>query len=264
MIYFNLKPVQEQKGVYLLYTKDELAYIGKSNNILRRLQQHLHITEEESITELWKKDIDKIEYYICNSLADCELLETYLINTLAPKYNIDKVYPDKLTLVISSLPQKYELPVLEPSIYYLAPKSIPYQETLKNYVSILSKDFLSIKDTNFIEEINTLEPSIKLAVDVLGIKRIRTLRYHKAKINEEIHFNTDFIAGSISNYLVSKIEMKKFYSMAQCKELLKEIYKILGFSKIAKGIDILKYLKGTIINKRIEGILLQGCIFNIQ
>jgi len=264
MTYFNLKPVQEQKGVYLLYVKDELAYIGKSNNILRRLQQHFYITKEESSTELWKKDIDKIEYYICESLADCELLETYLINTLTPKYNLDKVYPDKLTLIISSLPQKYELPSLESSIYYLAPKSIPYQETLKNYVNILSKDFLSIKDTNFIEEINTLEPSIKLAVDVLGIKRIRTLRYHKTKINEEIHFNTDFIAGSISNYLVSKIEMKKFYSMAQCKELLKEIYKILGFSKIAKGIDILKYLKGTIINKRIEGILLQGCIFNIQ
>jgi len=98
MTYFNLKPVQDQKGIYLLYVKDELAYVGKSNNILIRPQQRFYITDKESST----KDIDRIEYYVCNSLTDCERLETYLINTFAPKYNLDEVSPDKLTLVIGN------------------------------------------------------------------------------------------------------------------------------------------------------------------
>jgi len=239
--------------VYCFYDLEKtLLYVGKSTVLHSRLI--CHFSKESVEQDPWKKDINKenIVIYKCNNPTDLEIYETFMINTLRPKFNKDKVYNDS---------PSFELPSLESSIYYLAPKSLPYQETLKNYMYILSKDFLSIKDTNFIEKINTLEPSIKLAVDVLGIKRIMTLRYHKTKINKEIHFNTDFIAESISNYLVNKIEMKKFYSMVQCKELLKEIYKILDFSKIAKGVDILKYLKGTTINKRVEGVQLKGCIF---
>jgi len=262
MTYFNLKPVQDQKGVYILYTKDELAYVGKSSNILRRLQQHFYITEKESSTELWKKDIDKVEYYICESLADCELLETYLINTLTPKYNLDKVYPDKLTLVISSLPQKYELAVLELKI---RPRTVSFKGIMVEYCNLV--DNVKNLDLEFVnsrrftlerlaQEILSLD--IKEIVKKVGTKRIRTLNYSKIGINKELYSNCDEVKNVISEAIYNKLEKNTFYSTAQIKQVLGKIYKDFKIEKTPKAVELDKYCSIRKVSRTVENKLIKG------
>lgn len=38
----ELNIVPKNKGIYFLYSNDELIYIGRSKNIQRRIKQHLH------------------------------------------------------------------------------------------------------------------------------------------------------------------------------------------------------------------------------
>lgn len=69
-----MKVVEE--GVYFLYDKDELVYIGQSDNLYRRIGQH--IAEN-------KKMFDRFELY---PTTDRIRLEGFLIKMFKPKYNI--------------------------------------------------------------------------------------------------------------------------------------------------------------------------------
>lgn len=69
-----MKVVEE--GVYFLYDKDELVYIGQSDNLYRRIGQH--IAEK-------KKRFDRFELY---PTTDRIRLEGFLITMFKPKYNI--------------------------------------------------------------------------------------------------------------------------------------------------------------------------------
>jgi hypothetical protein len=139
--------------------------------------------------------------------------------------------------------------------------SISYQSMLKQYVEIVSQEEISSDDQYVLDGINRLDPSIKHAVDTLGAARIRTLRYHKNKIANEIYSNSDQVKEAIKSSLTKKVEKNKFYSFNECKAFLSDIYTILKIDKKCKGKDILNYLNGKTVNKRIEGTQLQGCMF---
>ena len=62
-------------GVYFLYDADEIVYIGESDNVFRRIGQH--IAEG-------KKIFDHFEIY---PTPDRKRLEGFLIRALQPKYN---------------------------------------------------------------------------------------------------------------------------------------------------------------------------------
>lgn len=139
--------------------------------------------------------------------------------------------------------------------------SISYQSMLKQYVEIVSKEEITKEDKSILSGIERLDASIKLAVDTLGGSRIKTLRYHKSKIANEIYSKSHEVEEAIKSNISKKIEIGNFYTMVDCKELLSEIYSLLKLEKKSKGKDILKYLKGKTSNKRIKGVLCQGCIF---
>lgn len=65
-----------KEGVYFLKKEGVVVYIGESDNILRRIGQHISDG---------KKDFDSFEVY---PTADRKRLEAFLIKTLRPKYNI--------------------------------------------------------------------------------------------------------------------------------------------------------------------------------
>lgn len=65
-----------EEGVYFLYDKDELVYIGTSDNLYRRIGQH--IAEKEKV-------FDRFELY---PTTDRIRLEGFLIKIFKPKYNI--------------------------------------------------------------------------------------------------------------------------------------------------------------------------------
>lgn len=64
------------EGVYFLYDGDELVYIGTSDNLYRRIGQHIADG---------KKVFDRFELY---PTTDRLRLEGFLIQTLKPKYNV--------------------------------------------------------------------------------------------------------------------------------------------------------------------------------
>lgn len=66
--------------IYFLFNGNELVYIGKSDNVYKRIGDH--IAEGSKKFDRW----EYIETY------DNELLEAHLISILKPKYN--KIMPD--------------------------------------------------------------------------------------------------------------------------------------------------------------------------
>lgn len=65
-----------EEGVYFLYDKDELVYIGTSDNLFRRIGQH--IAEKTKV-------FDRFELFPTN---DRIRLEGFLIRMFKPKYNV--------------------------------------------------------------------------------------------------------------------------------------------------------------------------------
>lgn len=65
-------------GVYFLYNKGELVYIGKSNNIFYRIGTHIH----ENI-----KEFDEWKYHEIEDETQRTKTEAYLISIYKPKYN---------------------------------------------------------------------------------------------------------------------------------------------------------------------------------
>ena len=77
MIYIEEKNMNViEEGVYFLYDKDELVYIGTSDNLYRRIGQH--IAEKT-------KTFDRFELY---PTTDRIRLEGFLIKMFQPKYNV--------------------------------------------------------------------------------------------------------------------------------------------------------------------------------
>ena len=77
----NLKTLQKVKrdsGIYALFNKDELVYIGQSSNLYLRVLEH--IVEG-------KKDFDGIKCAYNNKLLYILVMETILISKLKPKLN---------------------------------------------------------------------------------------------------------------------------------------------------------------------------------
>jgi len=70
----NMNVIEE--GVYFLYDKDELVYIGTSDNLYRRIGQH--IAERTKV-------FDRFELY---PTTDRIRLEGFLIKMFQPKYNV--------------------------------------------------------------------------------------------------------------------------------------------------------------------------------
>lgn len=71
-----------EEGVYFLFDKGELVYIGESDNLFRRIGQHIYEK---------RKVFDAFEIYPC---ADRKRLEGFLIRLLHPKYNISEGMSD--------------------------------------------------------------------------------------------------------------------------------------------------------------------------
>jgi len=240
MKYFNLKPVKNKKGVYLFYVGTQLAYIGKSSNLISRLQQHLNFELKKNITESWKTEISKIEYYFCNSLVDCELLETYLISVLKPKYNIDKVYPDTLSLIVSNLPTKYCLEEVEAGF-----KKINQRKFIKAYCD----DEISLEVAS-----NTCA-LIKETIGVLSKRDYKRLGFQPDKIRKEFNNlrSQEFIDKEVKNLFTLG-----FYLSKDIKVILTRLYEDIGLEKKAKASDIerifnIQAIRKCVNNKTVVG-----------
>ncbi|PEU05237.1 hypothetical protein CN527_02560 [Bacillus cereus] len=89
----ELKYIEQTSGLYLLYSSEnELLYIGKSVNLKARIIKHF---KGGSNVEDYVEEFEKIECYYIDDELEMDLSETFLINTLRPKYNKNKYVINK-------------------------------------------------------------------------------------------------------------------------------------------------------------------------
>ncbi|WP_180827319.1 nucleotide excision repair endonuclease [Bacillus sp. UMB0728] len=94
----DLLKIPEKLGIYYFYSKDkELLYIGKSNNLRTRIQNHVR---GKTNTAEYSNEFKYIRYSLTGTELDTDIYETYLISTMNPKYNIGKRYKNEKENVI--------------------------------------------------------------------------------------------------------------------------------------------------------------------
>ncbi len=96
-VYKLAKEMPLLPGVYLMKKKSKIIYIGKAKNLKNRVTSYFNRDHDSEKTRELVKNIDNIEYIICNSEVDALILENNLIKKHMPKYNImlkdEKTYP---------------------------------------------------------------------------------------------------------------------------------------------------------------------------
>lgn len=92
-----LKDIPENPGVYLMKKSSQVIYVGKAKNLKKRVLSYFNREHEDIKTSELVKNIEDIEFIICNSEVDALVLENNLIKKYSPKYNIalkdQKTYP---------------------------------------------------------------------------------------------------------------------------------------------------------------------------
>lgn len=93
----NREEIPESSGVYLMKDKNNnIIYIGKAKNLKNRVNSYFVGTHDLKTTSLLK-NINDIEYFLCNNELEAFILENNLIKKHKPKYNIllkdEKTYP---------------------------------------------------------------------------------------------------------------------------------------------------------------------------
>lgn len=82
---------REQGGIFMFYNdKDELLFVGKARKLRPRIKKHF----EDSVSDIreHRNEVTKIEVCVVDDPVDREIYETYIINKLKAKYNVDKVF----------------------------------------------------------------------------------------------------------------------------------------------------------------------------
>jgi len=236
----NYHQLKNKIGVYLLYTNEELSYIGRSSNLQKRLNQHFY--PKDQFYQEWKSKITKIEYYLCSLIGNTDIIETYLINKLNPIFNIDKVYIGGIDLFIE-LPEKHEIKIEKKE--KVENCSYSFYNICK---SLINKDIS-------LESIEISHPEVVIAFNKLGPKKIRALGCNITKIRYELN-NFDK-QDEIYQHIKNNVK-PGFYTSADAKVKLKRIYSNYGIKKSPKTSDFEKALNVKLISKLIDGKRVRG------
>jgi len=85
-----LKSISTQPGVYKMLDKDnQIIYVGKAKNLRKRVKSYFQKTKEVSPkVAVMREKVANIEFAITRTELEALILETNLIKTIRPKYNI--------------------------------------------------------------------------------------------------------------------------------------------------------------------------------
>ena len=85
--------LRDVSGIYFLYDGLEIVYMGKATkSMYSRVNSHIKL----------EKLFDRVVGYEINNDSDIHVIELYLVNKYRPKYNIDSLGEDLLTLKIDN------------------------------------------------------------------------------------------------------------------------------------------------------------------
>ncbi|MDQ7861823.1 nucleotide excision repair endonuclease [Peribacillus frigoritolerans] len=87
---FHLIP-RDKGGIILFYNEnDELIFVGKARKLRPRVKKHF----EDNVSPIkeHRNEVKKIDIILVEDAMEREIYETYMINKLHAKYNVDKVF----------------------------------------------------------------------------------------------------------------------------------------------------------------------------
>jgi excinuclease UvrABC nuclease subunit len=88
----NCKQATIEGGIYFFYNSDyELMYLGKASNIKTRISNHMS-NSRLSATRYTKHNFSFYKFAKVSCPVDRDIYETYFINKLKPKLNVDRVF----------------------------------------------------------------------------------------------------------------------------------------------------------------------------
>jgi excinuclease UvrABC nuclease subunit len=87
---FHLIP-RDKGGIFMLYNDNkELLFVGKARKLRPRIKKHFE--DSVSAIKMHRDEVTTIEVCIVEDPVHREIYETYMINELKAKYNVDKVF----------------------------------------------------------------------------------------------------------------------------------------------------------------------------
>ncbi|GIO25052.1 nucleotide excision repair endonuclease [Oceanobacillus sp. J11TS1] len=87
---FHLIP-RDKGGIFLFFDKnEELLFVGKARKLRQRIKKHF----EDNVSPIknHRDEVNKIDICLVEDPMEREIYETYIINQLQSKYNVDKVF----------------------------------------------------------------------------------------------------------------------------------------------------------------------------
>ncbi|UVI30137.1 nucleotide excision repair endonuclease [Paenibacillus spongiae] len=81
---------RDKGGIFMFYNAaGELLFVGKARKLRPRIKKHFEDTV--SVIKDHRNEVSKIDVCIVEDPVEREIYETYIVNKLKAKYNVDKV-----------------------------------------------------------------------------------------------------------------------------------------------------------------------------
>ncbi|AST91059.1 nucleotide excision repair endonuclease [Sutcliffiella cohnii] len=87
---FHLIP-RDKGGIFLFFNiNDELLFVGKARKLRQRIKKHF----EDTVSPIkdHRDEVHRIDICLVEDPMERDIYETYIINKLESKYNVDKVF----------------------------------------------------------------------------------------------------------------------------------------------------------------------------
>ncbi|WP_335871510.1 nucleotide excision repair endonuclease [Bacillus sp. 2205SS5-2] len=90
--FIDLHKIPRDKGgiIWFYNINDELLFVGKARKLRQRVKKHL----EDTVSPLknHREEVYRIDVSIVEDPMEREIYETYIVNKLKAKYNVEKVF----------------------------------------------------------------------------------------------------------------------------------------------------------------------------
>ncbi len=169
--------------VYKYVNNNVILYIGKTNNLKRRIAEHAKEQNFQNINY-------QIYYFKCANSVEMDAYEYFLINKYHPKYNIALNNKD---IHIQSL--------IEPEwkIYNYTPKTFDTKET-NNIPNYNKDDYLSIKDAAKLKQVSVQAYYKRIKAGTVPMVLIDGKQYIPKKfVLEELGIHNDYNEANKNN-----------------------------------------------------------------
>ncbi|WP_433958269.1 nucleotide excision repair endonuclease [Cytobacillus horneckiae] len=90
--FIDYHKIPRDKGGIILFfdANEDLLFIGKARKLRQRVKKHFE--DNVSPIKAHRDEVHKIAAIFVDDAMEREIYETYIINTLEAKYNVDKVF----------------------------------------------------------------------------------------------------------------------------------------------------------------------------